>query len=579
VRTHRARCHRRHTGACQNATVSDHPTVQESSHAFSRVRRRAGLRTLLRALGRNDDPLLSYDDVRRRLHAVESALPVLEDVPLSAIVGSVGRYNDFTREFLPKDDSDKDRWVGVRLAMQSQSGTPPVELYRIGEAYFVRDGNHRVSVARQLGAPTIQAYVTPVHVRVPLSAAARPDDVILAEEQARFLEETELDEVRPGADVRLTVPGGYRALHEHISVHRYYMGLERGREVAPREAVEHWYDTVYRSVVEAIHAGDMLRDFPGRTEADLYLWLSDHRGRLADELGFEIRSETIAEHRRAPPRLSAVERAEVLEGLRRMPPESRSGTMVLIDDVLVVVERGEAGWRAVEQALAVAQREGARLSGLHVESATDAAEAVDHAQALRARFADACAAAGVASQFTTAVGAPGAQVRERLPWFDLVVLPLVERDADGDARISASLGSVLRREGRPLLSVGTAVSPLSRALVAFDGGRKAREALFAAAYLATKWGTSLVVATVTELARPNGGTLDEARRYLEGFEIAADYVSTRGPVVESLVGVAEERGCDLIVMGSHRYSRLIESMLGGVVVRTLLGAPCPVLIV
>jgi hypothetical protein len=231
----------------------------EAAMDFKRARRRADLREVLSALGARPAPLLSYDDVRRRLHAVESPARYLEDVPLDAIVGSVGRTVDFTREFLPRTDSDKARWVGVKVAMTGLTGTPPVDLYRIGEAYFVRDGNHRVSVARQLGARFIQAYVTPVHARVPLSADVSPDDLIIAEEHARFLESTELDELRPGADLRVTTAGAFERLLDHISVHRYYMGIDEDREVAYPEAVAHWYDTVYLPVREAIRSGGVLR--------------------------------------------------------------------------------------------------------------------------------------------------------------------------------------------------------------------------------------------------------------------------------------------------------------------------------
>lgn len=559
--------------------MSDRTAAYEAVRSFSRARRRASLLSLLRAFGRSDDSLLAYEDVRRRLHAVEGSAPVLEDVPIEAIVGSVGRYNDFTREFLPKVDSDQERWVGVRLAMSGQAGTPPVELYRIGEAYFVRDGNHRVSVARQLGARTIQAYVTPVHARVPLSAETRPDDVILAAEQARFLEETAVDELRPGADVRLTAPGGYSALREHIAVHRYYMGLEQGREVGEAEAVAHWYDEVYRSVVDAIHAAGVMREFPGRTETDLYLWLSHHRGRLATDLGFEMRSESIAEHLNQPPRLTPALRDEVLESVRHGRRERRARESVLIDDVLVVTGRGAAGRLAVEQAIVVARREGARLHALYPEAASPHGGDDEEVAELRASFEAACAEAGVEAQFARATGPAGAEVLERVPWFDLVVLPLVEAGANGAPRISAAYGPVLRRSVRPILAVHGRATTISRALVAFDGGSKSEEALFAAAYLASKWGTSLVIITVVERSRSAESTLDEARRYLERFELEADFVGKRGPVARTLVEVAEERECDLVVMGSYRYSRLLETVVGGVVVRTLLQSPGPVLIV
>ena len=90
-------------------------------------------------------------------------------VPLDSIVGSVGRYEDFTRDFLPRRDSDKERWARVEFLANESTGLPPVELFQIGDAYFVNDGNHRVSVARQSGHTHIEAYVTDVHTRVPLS--------------------------------------------------------------------------------------------------------------------------------------------------------------------------------------------------------------------------------------------------------------------------------------------------------------------------------------------------------------------------------------------------------------------------
>lgn len=110
-------------------------------------------------------------------------------------------------------------------------GLPPIDVYQIGEVYFVKDGNHRVSVARQMGATHIQAYVTQIETGVPLLPDVQPDDLILKAEYAGFLEETHLDQVRPGVDLNMTVPGQYDKLKEHIEVHRHYMGLEQRREI------------------------------------------------------------------------------------------------------------------------------------------------------------------------------------------------------------------------------------------------------------------------------------------------------------------------------------------------------------
>jgi len=557
-------------------------TAVEAAMDFQRARRRADLREVLSALGGRDVPLLSYDDVRRRLHAVESPAHYLEDVPLDAIVGSVGRTVDFTREFLPRSDSDKARWVGVKVAMTGLEGTPPIDVYRIGDAYFVRDGNHRVSVARQLGAKFIQAYVTPVHARVPLSADASPDELIIAEEHARFLERTELDELRPGADVRVTTAGAFERLLEHIDVHRYYMGIDEDRPVAYPEAVAHWYDTVYLPVVARIRSSDLLRGFEGRSEADLYLWLSEHRGRLNDELGFELPSESIADAVGAGGReLDAERQNEVLAAAQRggVPGAAR---VTLTDDVLVALTDDAMGEATVAQALAVARLEGGRLYGLHVV-ASEAARAAPAVERVRERFEAACREAGVRAQFTVAIGAQVPALLARAAWVDLVVAPLVLAPSTpaavaGPVRLTPGHHTLLRRSPRPVLAVTGAASALSRALVAFDGGPRSDAALFAGAYLAARHDLPLVVVTVAELARTSAGTLAAARAYLERHGLRADYVERRGPVAEALVATAEERGCDLILMGSYRYAPWLESMLGGVLERVLRSARVPVLV-
>jgi len=565
--------------ACDDAVVtSDRVGAYEAAEAFARARRKANLKSVLATFGAQQRPLLSYDDVRRRLHAVEGALPVLEDVPIEAIVGSVGRYNDFTREFLPRMDSDKSRWVGVSLAMAGPSGTPPVELYRIGKAYFVRDGNHRVSVARQLGAPYIQAYVTPVYARVPLTPDVDPSSLIVLEEQARFLEATAIDELRPGANLSVSVPGAFEALHEHISMHRYFMGLDEQREVDYPEAVAHWYDSVYLPVVEAIRSSGALRDFPGRTETDLYLWLSQHRGRLERELGFAIPSETIAETiaSEGGERLGPERREGVLNEVRARRPEGRAAAVNIAEDVLVALPDLELGRVALAQALAVAQRERSRLYALHV-AASEAAAAGEEVAGLRAMALAEAEAAGVALQFAVTVGDPIAALRERAAWVDLVVAPIVAVGADG-AQLVTRYQGLLRRSPRPVLAAFGAPTTLQRALVAYDGGSRADQALFVGAYLAAKHDTELVVATVSELSRTAQAALDGARAYLERFGVRADYVERRGAVAEQLAACAEERDCDLMLMGSYRYSRWLESLLGGVLERTLVAAGRPVVV-
>ena len=182
---------------------------------FQRARQRAILQELAAQLTGKSVNLLVYEEVRQRLNAVEGAARERKNIPLAAIIGSVGRYTDFNREFLPLRNEDRERWARVKLVMEDLRALPPIEVYQVGEAYFVVDGNHRVSIARQLGAIEIEAYVRPVQTRVSLPANASQEDLILLSEYAQFLHQTRLDEHRPHANLRLTAVG--QRSEEHTS--------------------------------------------------------------------------------------------------------------------------------------------------------------------------------------------------------------------------------------------------------------------------------------------------------------------------------------------------------------------------
>src|SRR5829696_6004817 len=201
----------------KDSAVSDQdPRIMAAIHDFRRARQQANLNTIIGNLIGRPNGLFSFDDVRHKLKGSVSGGRRLEEVPLDAIVGSVGRYTDFNRQFLPRNDSDEQRWSRVKTAIESAAGVPPIELYRIGNAYFVLDGNHRVSVLRRMGATQAQAYVTEVQTRVPLSPYDSPDDLILKAEYSEFLARTQLDEQRPQADLRVTSPGRYAGIAEEI---------------------------------------------------------------------------------------------------------------------------------------------------------------------------------------------------------------------------------------------------------------------------------------------------------------------------------------------------------------------------
>lgn len=272
-------------------------TLVQAERDFQKARNRAFWAEIWAKLRGHSMELLNFEEVRQKLQLRDDRYIGLQDVPLNQIVGSVGRYKDFTREFLPKRSIDKDRWKRIDAMTMGLTGLPPIEVYKVGDAYFVVDGNHRVSVARAAGMTTIQAYVTEYKTDVPLTAETTPDSLFIKEGYARFLKETSLKTLRPESDVTLTEPGHYKDVLQHIHVHHYFMGLNCQCPVTFREAVESWYDNVYTPMIEAITKHQILADFPGRTPADLYVWLLKHQGYMRERYGGEPMSpdETIGD--------------------------------------------------------------------------------------------------------------------------------------------------------------------------------------------------------------------------------------------------------------------------------------------
>jgi hypothetical protein len=259
--------------------------ARQAEANFQEARRKALLATILDTLRRQPSNLLAFEDVRARLNVRGQRYLGHQVVSLDHIIGSEGRYGDFDRRFLPRSDTLKQRWSNIDKARQLDVALPPVDLYKIGDVYFVRDGNHRVSVARQQGQVFMDAYVTELLVDVPLGPDLSVRDLLLKEEYSDFLEWTDLHLLRPDERIEFSELGGYLDLVRHINAHRYYLGQQQGRDISRDEAVASWYDTVYLPVVQVIRAQGVLKHFPGRTEADLYRWIIEHRWYMREHSG------------------------------------------------------------------------------------------------------------------------------------------------------------------------------------------------------------------------------------------------------------------------------------------------------
>jgi hypothetical protein len=252
---------------------------------FSKARLKSFINQVISSFSGKPTNLLSYDDVKEKLHIGGPIYRGVKTIRVEQIAGSLNRYHEFDRAFLPKEDQLASRWQKVDRAFYQDIHLPPVVLYKVGDVYFVVDGHHRVSVAREQGQEYIEAEVRECATRVNITPNIKTEDLEILGAKVHFLERTALDHIRPDANIKTTIPDGFERMLEHIAVHRYFMGLDLKRDISEVEAVAHWYDTVYSPIVEIIRSSKILKDFKDKTEADLYLWTLDHQHYLIQEKG------------------------------------------------------------------------------------------------------------------------------------------------------------------------------------------------------------------------------------------------------------------------------------------------------
>jgi hypothetical protein len=251
----------------------------DAQHDFLRARRRAAFSQLaarLRWEPDDVDVILPYEEVVRALGFESEHYLGLQVVALDAIVGTVDRGRDFDRRFRPTSRRVRSRWEQIATAMRRGEAMPPVDLLRIGEIYFVRDGHHRVSVSRALGREDIDAYVTDVVTRVGADRTITVEDLPLKSHERIFFERVPLpDEARP--EIRFSDPWDFSVLAEAVEAWGFRAMHDRLAPLDRRETADLWLETEYRPVVAMLREADMI----GRgTETEAYLRVAEERYRL-----------------------------------------------------------------------------------------------------------------------------------------------------------------------------------------------------------------------------------------------------------------------------------------------------------
>ena len=280
---------------------------------FSRARRARLLADIGRRLRREPDDvalMLPFEEVVEALGRTGQHDLGLRVVPLDAIVGTVDRGVDFDRGFRPTSTRLRSRWERIASAQRRGESLPPVSLFKIGDLYFVRDGHHRVSVAKSLGREDIDAYVTEVTTRVRLGEDTLVSELPLKDHERLFRERVRLP-AEARRRISLSDPWDYGTLAEAVEAWGFRAMQNRGTYMDRGEVAHHWFTEEYEPVVELLRAGDLIHG--DETETEAYMRVAADRYRVlrthewSDEVLDELRREERRRRRRrrTPPRGSA----------------------------------------------------------------------------------------------------------------------------------------------------------------------------------------------------------------------------------------------------------------------------------
>lgn len=260
----------------------------QAQEDFSKARNKAWINEMQHVMHPDKKRLLSFNDVKKILKPKNEVYIGLKTVPIKKIVGSEGRYNDFDNHFLPRSNELKQRWVNVDQAHLSDIVLPPIQLYELGGLYFVRDGNHRVSVAKTQGVEFIDAEVISLQSEVQLPPDVRLDTLLAAViryEKRVFYNETHFGDLTDYWDLDFTEAGRYDVIYNHILVHKYYINEQQHTEIDFSDALISWFQTVYLPVIAVIDKYKLLSNFKDRTKSDIYVWIVKHWDRLKQKNG------------------------------------------------------------------------------------------------------------------------------------------------------------------------------------------------------------------------------------------------------------------------------------------------------
>ncbi len=259
--------------------MNDYNYGNQTDEDFEKAKNRAIFQVLLSKLKWENSDLLSLYEVTKLIKPRGQSYLGVKTILIKDIIGSEGRARDFSKAFYPKRDLLKERWKSIDKAHLQFVDLPSISVYKLGEWYFVRDGNHRVSVAKSQGAEFIDAEIVELDSQISLKQGMTIRDLrkqVIDFERTEFLNQYPFIDVIPIEEIVFSATGMYSEVLNHIFVHKYYLNEGKEKEIPFETVIKSWYNNVYFPIINECRKLKLLSAFPGNTEGDLYIWIVRH---------------------------------------------------------------------------------------------------------------------------------------------------------------------------------------------------------------------------------------------------------------------------------------------------------------
>ena len=262
---------------------------------YPKARRKEMFRRVGRLLMRQPQGrLLNLEEVQDQLKSFQQSYVGVRSIPVDQIVGSVARSSDFDDDFLPVSDRLEGRWQSLENRFPD-GGFPPIIVFKVGDAYFVADGHHRVAIAKQRKIDYLDAEVTEIHTPYEIDADTDITELVHLGQQRIFMEASGLGAVVPGARFTFTRPWRYAELLDNLKVHGWDLVVARGEFVTREEIARSWFETVYLPTLQLIRESGLPSMCEDMTVDDLFLWVADRWRRMFHERGEQSFEDIIRE--------------------------------------------------------------------------------------------------------------------------------------------------------------------------------------------------------------------------------------------------------------------------------------------